>query len=317
MDYKKLIVESWAYTQKHKKIIIWFGFIPAIFTTTVGIGYISYQFFALKNSYLFNYDGESFLIEVVSFIWEFIQMHMSWTLPLIIVLAIFFIINLLFPTLAKAGAIQTIARNRNGQKAGVGTGFRYGILSYLPLFEYHLLIKTFAFFSILVEMSFVLRNLGPAIFKFLIPFFIIFIFLSFFLTVLFTFTDFFIVIDGAKVFESMKKSSKLVVMNWKHTLLITVLMLIIGIRIIIQAIIVFLIPVLVILITGYIATIALPVTSIIVGGLFGVVALLVSAYLNGIIDIFAYAVWTFAFLDLTKEKEVSAREVISEEGAKA
>lgn len=313
MDYRKIIAESWSFTQKNKKLIIWFGFIPSLFTTTVGVGYFAYQFFAFKQSYLFSDVDESFLHDVAAFIWAFIQQHVSWTIPLIVAAVIFGIMYFLFPTLAKASAIQTIARNRNGQKAGVGTGLRYGIMSFLPLFEYHLLIKTFAFFSILIEMSFVLRNLGPVIFKLFMPVFIILIIISLVLTLLFTYTDFYIVIDGCKVFESMKKSAKLVVVHLKHTFLITILMLIIGIRIVIQAILVFLIPALIVLITGYIAAVALPVTGVIVGGIVGFLALLIAAYLNGIVDIFSYTVWTFTFLELSSEKEIKARDVFKDE----
>lgn len=311
MDYKQIIVDSWIFTQKNKRLIIWFGFIPSLLTTTVGIGYLVYQFFAFKQSYLFSDAEDSFLHDVLSFIFAFIRANVSWTVPLIIVAVIFAIFYFLYPTLAKASAIQMIARKRSGQEATVGTGFRYGIMSFLVLFEYHLLIKTFAFFSIVIEMSFVLRNLGPAIFQFLLPVFIIFIIISFVLTILFTYTDFYIVVDGDGVFEAMKKSGKLVISHLKHTVLIGILMLIIGVRIFIQAIVVFLVPALIVLITGYIATVALPITGLIVGGTLGLAALVLAAYLNGIVDVFSYAVWTFTFLELSNEQELSARDAQS------
>jgi hypothetical protein len=309
MDYRKVIVGSWHSTQKSKSLIIWFGFIPALFTTTVGVLYMAYQFFAFKKSYLFEDAESSFFHDVVYFIWDFVKANVSLTLPLIIFAIIFGIFYFLVPTLARASAIQAIARRKNGQDAGAGTGLRHGVMSFLPLFEYHLLIKTFAFFSIMFEMSFVLRNLGPVIFKMFLPVFIILLFISFMLTLLFTFTDFFIVIDDLGVFESMKKSAKLVIMNWKHTFLMTILMIIIGLRIVIQAVLVFMVPSLIVLITGYITTIALPVTSVIIGGIFGIISLLVAAYLNGIVDIFSYTVWTHTFLELSSEEEVSARDI--------
>ncbi len=313
MDYKKIIQESWSSTQKSKSLIVWFGFLPSLLTTTVGIGYMAYQFFAFKQSYLFSDGDKSFLHDVVYFIVDFIKTHVSWTFPLIVVAIILLVIYLLFPTLARAASIQAIARKRNNQPSGVGTGLRYGIMSYLPLFEYHLLIKTFAFFSILIEMAFVLRNLGPVIFKLFLPIFIIFITISFLLMLLFTYADFFIVIDGQSVFTSMKKSAKLVIMHWKHTFLITILMILIGIRIIIQAFMVFLIPALIVLIAGYLATVTLPITGVIIGGSVGVIALIISAYLNGIVDIFSYTVWTYTFLEITAEKELSARDVFVDE----
>lgn len=310
MDYKKIIVDSWIYTQNNKKLILWFGFIPSLLTTTVNIYLIAYQIFAFKKSYIFGDDEGSALEEVVFFMWDFIKTHLNWTVPLIIIAAIFGVLYFLFPTLAKASSLQVIARNRNGQEAGVGTGLKYGIMSFLQLFEYHLLIGTFSFFSLLIEMSFVVRNLGPVIFKLMLPVFFIFIIISFALTLLFTYADFFIVIDGKGVFESMKASGKLVILSWKHTVLITILMLLIGVRVFIQAIMVFAIPALIIVITGYIATITLPVTGLLIGGIVGIVALFFASYLNGVIDIFSYTVWTYTFLALTSEKHVSAREVV-------
>lgn len=316
MNYRQIIAESWQYTQTNKSLIIWFGFASCLLTTTVGIGYIAYQFFAFKNSYLFSNGEHSFLAQVVGFIWDFIKMHLSLTIPLVVFGIIFAILYFLYPTLARAGAIQTIARNRNGQKAGVGTGLRHGMMSFLPLFEYHLLIGTFGFFSILIEMSFVLRNLGPVIFKILLPLFVLLIIIGFILTLLFTYADFYIVIDNETIFHAMKKSAKQVIMHWRHTFLITVLMILIGVRIIIQVVIVFLIPALIVLITGYLATVTLPVTGVIVGGVVGFLALILAAYLNGIVEIFSIAVWTFTFLDITQEKELSAREVVKEESTK-
>lgn len=313
MDYKKIIAESWEYTQKNKKLIRWYGFFPAIFTTTWSVGYITYQIFAFKNSYLFSEEDHGFLFQVINLIIDFMKAHLNWTVPLVIAAAIFALFYLLFPTLAKSSAIQMIARNRNGQPAGVGTGMRHGILSFLPLFEYHLLIKTFAFFSIIFEMSFVARNLGLGIFSMLLPIFILFIVISFILTLLFTYSDLYIVIDDDGVFTAMKKSAKLVLLHWKHTFLITVLMLLIGVRIIIQVVMVFLIPLMVILLTGYIATVALPITGIVVGAIVGFIGLIISAYLNGIVDVFSYTVWTFTFLDLTTEKELSARDSFTDE----
>ena len=313
MDYKKIIAESWEYTQKNKRLIRWYGFLPAIFTTTWTIGYIIYQIFAFKDSYLFSDKDQGFLFKVVNLIFDFFKAHVEWSIPLIVVGVIFLLCYLLLPTFTKAASIQVIARNRNGQKAGLGVGMKYGILSFLKLFEYHLLIKTFAFFSIIFEMGFVLRNLGIGIFEILLPVFVVLLVLSFVLTLLFTYTDLFIVVDDEGVFAAMKKSAKLVMMNLRHTFLITVLMLLIGVRIIIQVVLVFLIPILIILITGYIATVTLPVTGIIVGGIVGFIGLIVAAYLNGVVDIFAYTVWTFTFLELSGEGEVSAREAFTDD----
>ena len=310
MDYRKLIVDSWQYTQSNKKLIRWCGFFPAIFTTTVTIVYIVYQFFAFRESDLFRSDADkSFFKDVIFTIWDFITAHISWTVPIVIFLIIFFLLYLAIPTLTKATAIQFIARQKNGQKLKIGDAFKHAFFSFLRLLEYHLLIKTFSFASTLLIMSTVIRNFGPEALAFLLPLFVIMMIVGFILTLLFIYTDFFIVVDDKRIFESMKNSTKLVILNWQHTFLITILMMLIGIRIIIQIFMVFLIPILIITTTGYMLTIVLPSTAIIIGAILGVICLILSAYLNGIVDIFAYSVWTTTFLELTAEKQISAREV--------
>ena len=310
MDYKKLIVESWKYTQSNKKLIRWCGFFPAIFTTTVTVLYIIYQFFAFKESDLFNNNSDNtFFRDVLIEIWNFVSENLSWSVPIIIFLIIFSLFYLFVPTLSKATAIQYIARQKNGQKLKIGDALKHGFFSFLRLFEYHFLVRTFSFASTLLLMSTVIRNLGVETLAFLMPLFIIIMIVGFILTLLFVYVDFFIVIDGKKVIESMKSSTKLVILNWQHTFLITILMILIGIRIIIQIFMVFLIPILIVMTTGYMITVFLESTAIIIGAGFGFICLILSAYLNGIVDIFAYSVWTTTFLELTAEKQISAREV--------
>lgn len=308
MNYKQIIADSWKFTQSHKKLIYWFGFPPSLITTTVGIGYIVYQFFAFKTSYLFDNDEHSFSFTVVNYGWSFISAHASLSVPLIITAIIVAIMYFLMPTLFKASAIQAIARAKNGQPSGVGVGFRYGVMAFLPLLEYHTLIGTFSWISMLTEGSFVLRNLGVGMFQMMLPVFIVVFILSIFLTLLFTYADLYIVIDDVGVLDAMKKSAKLVIMSWQHTLLITILMIIIGVRIIIQALFVFLIPALLFLLAGYLTSMAIGGTILIAVGIVGIVGLIIASYLTGVVDIFSYAVWTFTFLELTSQKEVSARE---------
>lgn len=310
MNYKQIIADSWKFTQSNKKLIYWFGFPPALITTAVGIGYIVYQFFAFKTSYLFDNDAHSFSFKVVNYGWSFISANASFSVPLVIAAVIIALLYFFMPTLFKASAIQAIARAKNGQRSGVGVGLRYGIMAFLPLLEYHLLIKTFSWVSMLTEGSFVLRNLGVGMFKMLLPVFIVIFILSIFLTLLFTYADLFIVIDDEGVLASMRKSAKLVITSWQHTLLITILMIIIGVRIVIQAVFIFLIPAGLFLLAGYLTAAATGATVLIAVGVGGIVGLVVASYLTGVVEIFSYSVWTFTFLELTSQKEISARETV-------
>ncbi len=310
MSYRTIIQEAWLYTQQHKKLIYWYGFFHSIFTTAAGVMYLGYQFFAFKKSELFDHSEKSFMSDVFEFVFRYFSEHGDQSVPIIITAMVLGLIYLLLPTLTQAAAIQVIARHRNGQEASVADGIKYGLLSYLPLFEYHTVIKTFGVFTILFEAAFVLRNLGLSVFQALLPIFIVFIIVGVIMSLLFTYADLFIIIDGEPVMKSITKSAKIVILHWQKTFLIAALMIIIGIRIIIQILLLILVPALVLFAASYMAIGALAQIGVIIAAIMGVLALFFAAYLAGVVDIFSYAVWTYTFLELTQEKELSAREAV-------
>lgn len=316
MNYRQIIADSWKYTQENRKLIYWFGFLPSILTTTVGIGYLTYQFFAFKKSYLFDDAETSFLHDVINYGWTFISTHASLTIPLIIIAIIVLVLWFLVPTLCMASAVQSIARAKNGQKSGIGVGLKFGILAFLPLLEFHAFLAIFTPFSIINEAGFVLRNLGVDLFQILLIPMILFLFIGLFLKLLFSYSDLYIIIDNEGVLSSMKKSVKLVIFNWQQTFLITLLMIIIGIRIVIQAVLVVLVPGILILLGGYFASLALSVVWIVILVIIGVAGLLFASYLGGVVDIFSYTVWTYTFLHLTNQEVLSARDEVIDTSVK-
>jgi len=307
MNYKKIIAESWRYTQDNKKLIRWFGVFPAFFTTMLSIGTFTYQFFAFRKSHLFSDSDESFLIEVIGFIADFMKIHLSWTIPAVIVVILFVLFNFLLPSFSTAAAIQIIARHKNNQPASITTGIRYGIKNFLEVLEYNALMKTVSFMFLFVEMAFLMRY-SFDLFLLFSPIFALFMIAGMVMSVLFTYAVFYIVIDNDSIFNSMKQSTRLVITNWKHTFLMSILMIVIGIRIVIQIILVFLIPIVIILVIGVLSNIIAPSMSVVIGGVIGAAGLLTASYLNGVVDIFSYTVWTHTFLILTQEKEISARD---------
>lgn len=309
MSYRKIIAEAWLYTQQNKKLIYWFGFLPSIFTTTAGILYLGYQFFAFKKSELFEHARQSFFSDVISFVFRFLSAHAQSTWLIVLIVAALVLIYLLFPTLTQAAAIQVIARHRNGQEATLGDGIRFGLGNYLPLFEYHTVVKVFGVFTILFEGAFVLRQ-SVDLFMTLLPVFILFFVVGVIMTLLFTYADLYIIIDNEHVIPSITKSAKIVLLHWQKTFFITLLMMLIGIRIILQIILLLLVPAAILFAAGYIATITLQAIGIIIGIMIGLAALFFAAYLGGVVDIFAYTVYTYTFLDLTSEKILSPRDTV-------
>ena len=122
------------------------------------------------------------------------------------------------------------------------------------------------------------------------------------------FNRFFIVIDKTPAFRSIIASSRLVLYHWQETFLILLLMFLITLRIIFNILLVFIIPALVIIPAGYIATKTLATIGIIFGIILGLIALFFAAYFSGILEVFTSTVWVKTFLSLTTKEEVSARD---------
>lgn len=308
MKYKERIYEAWEFTQNNKKIIIWYGFLPAVLTTLVGILYVIYQIMAFKASPLFDDAPHSFFYVVTTTVFNFIKDNFSFTLPLIIAGIILLIIYLLLPILLDAAMIQVIARRRNGQKVTIPEGIQYGMLRFLPLFEFSLIMRTFSFISITAEGAFILRNLGPEVFRTMLPIIVLVIIVALIIHILFTFTEYYIVIDEEGVMSSIVKSCTLVILNIQQTFILVLLMLIIAIRILVQVVLVIIVPAIIITALAFFASISLPQYALIVIGAASILFLIFAAYLAAIVHVFSVTVWTFTFLDFTSNEPVSARE---------
>lgn len=311
MDFRQIIKTAWEFTQEHKSLIRWYGFVPALLTILVGSVYMAYQVISIVRSPFFANTEHGFMREVVSFIFNYWKESPQLTTLTIIVAIVIILLYLVIPTFCQGALIQLTARLKNGQPVKtISDGITYGLFSFLPLFEYHILVKTFSIISLFTEAAFVVRNLGPDWFNLLLIPFVLMVLIGIVLTLLFTYTDYFIVIDKDPIFTSIGKSCRLVLMHWQETLLMLMLMVIIGIRIIVNIAIMLLIPIMMIFLGGYLATITVPAISFWVVSSIGFVSLIFATYFSAVLTVFANAVWVFTFLALTTKIETTARDVM-------
>jgi hypothetical protein len=308
MNYKEIVAEAWQFTQANKKLALWYGAVPAFFTTLIGVCYIVYQYYAFLSSQLFQQWNRSFLSLVATTILDFLRTNTGLIVPLLISAVILALGYFIVPVICQGALIQMIARRKNGQQIPGRKGFNYGFITFLPLFEYKLFVQTFSIFSLFSITGTAIRNFGWRVLWIIIPIFAFLLIVALFAAILFTYSEFFIVIDGDKVFSSIAKSVGLVTRHLEETVLLTILMLIISVRIIIQLLFVLLIPIVGIGVVYLMTAANLPTAGVILGSSLGLIGLFVAAYLNGIVHTFAMAVWTFTFLHLTSQTETSARD---------
>ncbi len=307
MHYKEIIGEAWHFTQENKKLIVWYAFIPSLLVTVVGTVYLIYQFYAFKSSPLFENWSQSFSFLAVKTIYNTAKDQFGNLIPLFIILGILAIMYFFLPPIAEGAMIQLIARKKNKQEVRIKDGLKYGFLSFLPLFNYSWIARSFNFFVILGEMAFVLRNLGPSAFQTLIPVFVLVIFFSIIFGFLFVFTEYYIVIDDRHIKESMAKSAVLAVKHWDIALMVSILMFFIGIRIILQIIFVLIVPGGILMLIYFFAASTIPFLALLAGAVLALIALVLAAYLGAIVHVFTTSVWVFTFLELTNAPEISAR----------
>ena len=310
MNYKAVIKDAWHLTQENKPLMWWYAFIPELIGLVVGMLYLGYQFMSFYKSPVFHdYQGDSFVHDVFLFVGEFWSSFPSWAIVLVVIAAITLLFYLFLPIFCKASLVQLIARMRNGQTVKAVDGVSYGFLHFLPLFEYRLLLRSFSLIGILTEASFVIRNLGAGAFEILVLPFILVFFIGLLLLLLFTYSEYYIIIDGKGMMKAMGASARLVIRHWQHTLLMFILMLLITLRIFLNIILVLLIPSLIIVSTALLTAVAMAKIGFVVGVVLGIIALYFAAYLGAILEVFSSSVWVFTFLELTAQGEVSAREV--------
>jgi hypothetical protein len=308
MNYRRVIAEAWEFTQNNKKMILVYAFLPAVIETLAGIIYLGYQFYAFKSSPLFENWQNSFGSVLFRTVLEVLRNNISNIGPIIVAVIIIAVLYLIIPSICEGSIVQLVARKKNGQDVKTRDGVKYGLWSFLPLFEYSWLARTIGYVSVLSLMSSVARNLGMNVFNAFIIVFVLYGIISVVLTMLFIYTEFFIIIDDRKVFDSISRSCQLVVTHLEETIMLCIMMLIISLRIIIQILFVLLIPAIMIASVYLFAATAVPFVGMIVGGVLGLVMLYFAAFLSGTIHVFAATVWTFTFLEFTAEQAVSARE---------
>lgn len=295
MKCSEVIKTAWSLTNA-KKGLIWFGIIPAFFTMLVGLGYFSYQFLAFEISPFFG-DKSFDFTKISGLVFDFAGNHHA-----IVVLSIFaaIIVGLgffLIPPLCEGGIIGLISafyKKKDGVE--VRDGIVIGTHHYLKMFEYGMVVSTFSFFEFLTIGSLTVRHLGMPMW--LIILLGVLFAVSLLFGFLFIYAQNFIVLESRGIIGSFGGSAKLVVSNFGKTFLMWLLMLLISIRVIINVVLVFLIPLFVAFVANFFVSKVVLTFGIILATMAGLVVVSIAAYLGGVLHVFTTAAWTITFLEL-------------------
>ena len=293
MDVRDIVRKAWQITQVHLKKLFWYGFTPAFFTVIVSSVYLAYQYNAFRHSVLFGSElapGE--YVGLVKWVWSLASSHSVIAITMVVIGILILIGYMLAPPVFRGALIGALMRIRKYET--IDGSFEVGVRHFFPMFEFALLTGSFSITTLFTESSFVLRWWGENIFFLILPFLLFVAMAGLIISFLFTYSEYFIVLKDHGITKSISESTILVISNLRKTFLIFVLMLLIGVRIVLNVLLVLLIPMLVVGLTAF---------GMVFIGLVAFGILIISSYLLGLFHIFATAVWVLTFAALTERGE--------------
>jgi hypothetical protein len=305
MNYREIIAAAWHFAQEEKRPMYYFAFLPALITALAGIFFVVYQGVSLKRYF----EHESgVLLDLLKFVISLISENPEYTLIGIVTLAIGAFMYLFYPSFSEAALIEVISRKLNGQTIKMRQGVQFGFKNFFAVLEFNGLLSAVSITALIGYGTIILRTLGPEFLKIASVFLIVIGIISIVADFLFTYAKYYIVIDDLGVFAALGKSTKLVINNFESVALIFLMLFLIGLRIIVNIVLILIIPGLIVLIAGFFASIALNITGYVISAVIGLIGIYLSGYLGGVVSVFAHAVWTLTFLKLTSEDNLSARD---------
>lgn len=301
MNVKETVREAWQLTQSNLRRLIWYGFIPAFFGVIVSSVYLTYQYNALRHSTYFSGSEQFDYSALFSKYWGLASENVGLSILLVVVALLIVAGNYLLPPVFKGTLISRI--QKLSRQESLEGSREVGIRHFFPLFEFSIVTGAFSINTLFTESSFIFRWWGDQLLFLALPVLLFIAMAGLIINFLFTYAEYFIVLEDKGLIRAIMDSSVLVVSNMRKTILVFVLMLLIGARIILNVVLVLLIPMLVVFLTTYFATIFLSTFGLIMIGLVGLIILVISSYLLGLFQIFATAVWVLTFEELLKHRE--------------
>jgi hypothetical protein len=307
MNVRDIVRKAWQVTQVHLKKLIWYGAVPAFFSTLVSSTYLAYQYNAFKNAAaLAGHEGVG-LVKDINIAWDIISAHPKLTVVFVILGILVILGYILIPPIFRGTLIHALMKIKNYES--IEGSMEVGVRRFFPMFEFALVSGVFSIITIFTESSFILRWWGESVFFILLPVLLFITAIGLIASFLFTYAEYFIVLQDHRLIKSIGESVILVISNMRKTILIFILMLLIGARIILNVLLILFIPMGVVLITGYLATTYLQTVGIVILSIFALAVLLVTSYLMGLFNVFATAVWVFTYSVLVEKSQPEIKDV--------
>ena len=303
MSHVEIFKKAWelATLRKYKKLL-WYGFVPAFFTTVLSS--VSYSFRGYQY-WLELVEGGDIKMTILSFFqgtWAFLTANPTLLIALILIGILFAACYMLLPVFCHGGLVRLILDILQQKDIKYRVGFVYGSKYFLPLFEYKTLFQPFRTTWPIITYS-AIHIFSPELLPIMIYPLAIWLVISLIASVLFVFSEYFIVLEDMPILAAIGKSISTVFLNLEQVLYIILLLLLIGGRVILNTLIIFGIPALIVIVAGFFASSVVATIAMVAAVALGLILLGVLCYINAIITVFITAAWELIFFEYNKSKE--------------
>ncbi len=297
MTPRDIIARSWALTLQHPALRGW-SFVASFLETCIDTWLIVFQTTFLV-TYLRTGHVTGFF-DVGSQLYFFLPTWVFWGGITGVILL--FINELFVPHLCRGAVIGL------GAKAHLGEPTKGGLVlalyNFFPLFTLHGFVFLSSWTTTVSLISLILRYFEDPVRSISIAMLLFFFLLMNGLKFMFAFADQAVVVRKMSIFAAIARSIKIIVSHLSSILFLVVLLLVISIRIILNAAVVIILPALITGLGLLLALVFSPAASTVISAIVGLIALLVISYFFSYLYAFKVTVWTVMFLELDKEKDL-------------
>lgn len=298
MNYPEIFKRAWAMTSENRYLRV-LGTIASLFATLLGIWRIRY---ILPTPIGTGIDVWHYLVANTN-------APITYAILLVLALGITYLLAFVFGVISEGGIISAIAKMYDQHvELNLSKTISFGIQSFLSLTEYRVLTNAFhigSFITWVLLARFYLRIYFPdsTLIGDFMPVIVIIAILITITTIFLTYADYHLVIHKAQVIDSIKKSTTLVLFHFQETLLISVLLLLMVVRALLNMLLIFALPAIAVYIISFTQLILPATIALAVALTFIVIIFIWSVIISGTLTVFTTAVWTLSFMELEKKKE--------------
>ncbi|HLC75983.1 MAG TPA: hypothetical protein VJB82_02595 [Candidatus Peribacterales bacterium] len=305
MTPREIIAEAWSMTQRERKIRAW-GFASELLETLLDTKLLIYQtYFAytyMQGDPIGFFAVEEYLMQALP-LWGFITF--------ITILILLVILEIFIPKMCLGAIIGLAAKSH--KKEEVKGGLVLALYNFLPLFAVREFFVLGHITIVITISSLVLRYMPSGLHIPIIALALIFWFLSNIFRLLSIFAEEDIVIRKSGIFAAIGRSFKLIISHISHVLFLFLLLLVISLRILLNAVVLFVLPAVIIGLSVLFAYFLSTALTIIFTTIAAIIIILFASYFFAYVHVFTQTVWTITYMELQKMKDLDIIDIGEEE----